>query len=84
MRSDRTKSAAAIARQLQHAERAIQEARRALLDAVKLVEANENEPELKTSTMKALICSLDIASVPLGMEAQAWDQYTTARRSPRF
>lgn len=82
--SDRTKSAASIARKLQLAERAVQEARRALVNAIELIDANENEPEFKTSTMKSLIGSLDITSTPLGMVAREWDQNTAARRSARF
>jgi len=79
--STRTKSAAFIARKLQAAERSIREARASIQEAINFTESNENEPELKTSTMKALIGSLDITSTPLGMEVRTWEQNTAARRS---
>ena len=78
--SERTKSAAAITRDLESAERSLREARTSIQKAIKFIEAHENEPELKTPTMKALIGSLDIASTPLGMEVTAWNQNTAARR----
>jgi len=82
--STRTKIAAAITRELEAAQRSLREARASIQKAIKFIEEHENEPELKTSTMKALVGSLDITSTPLGMEVNAWNQNTAARRSDRF
>lgn len=82
--STRTKISASITRDLEAADRALREARASIQKAIKTIEEHENEPELKTPTMKALIGSLDITSIPLGREVQAWNQNTAARRSARF